>query len=242
MNWFLPQSTKGIERCGPFMNLEKMLLMQKDLDQRIIQIKGLEGKDLFPDTVLALQVELAEFANEGRWFKHWSDDQEPRITALCSICSGFGSGYFAGDLWSGKMQTCSKCKGTGKDASKKPLLEEFVDCIHFFLSIAIQKGWQEAFYIFEEQLDSDEFDGDLTAWYLEMIYFLNKSYMENPTPEENEKFILGTGFPENQYWFRMAWVLFLNIGINGFGFNFDQIEEAYFEKNALNHKRQETGY
>lgn len=47
-----------------------MLKRQEELDNHIIKKKGLEGQDLFPNTVLALQVELAEFANEGRWFKH----------------------------------------------------------------------------------------------------------------------------------------------------------------------------
>ncbi|MGE6624638.1 dUTP diphosphatase [Bacillus pumilus] len=60
------------------MNLLKMFEMQKELDDRIIREKGLEGQDLLPGLILALQVELAECANEWRGFKFWSNDQQPR--------------------------------------------------------------------------------------------------------------------------------------------------------------------
>jgi dimeric dUTPase (all-alpha-NTP-PPase superfamily) len=213
-----------------------MLETQKVLDDRIIKEKGLEGQDLFPNTILALQVELSEFANEGRWFKHWSNDQKPRILKRvdCFKCSGTGFGT----VW---LKNCPDCNGSGKE-KVNPLLEEFVDGVHFFLSLANQKGWQDALYIYEEQLDPDEFDEDLTAWYLEMAYFINKSYFEYPSKEKDDKFKSNFGFPQKQYWFRMAWILFLNIGINGFGFTTEQIEEAYFAKNAVNHQRQENGY
>lgn len=60
------------------MNLTKLFEMQRTLDERIVKEKGMEGQDLLPNTVLALQIELAEMINEWRGFKHWSSDQEPR--------------------------------------------------------------------------------------------------------------------------------------------------------------------
>lgn len=204
------------------MNLEKMLETQKALDDRIIKTKGLEGKDLFANTILALQVELAEFANEGRWFKHWSNDQEPRTNVLA--------------------------EGTknGKEYSvyRNLVLEEYVDGLHFFLSAANQKGWQEALYIssdpFLECAENMKKVGKkkyLTDTYLELIYFLMKSYMEINSKDEKI-----AGFHVNIYHFRLAWSLFLTIGIVGFGFTLDQIEQAYFAKNAVNHERQNNGY
>jgi dimeric dUTPase (all-alpha-NTP-PPase superfamily) len=199
------------------MDLAKLFEMQRQLDERIIKEKGLEGQDLFPNTVLALQVELAEFANNGRWFKHWSNNRKPRTKATR------GTNDFT---------------GAPVIEEYNPLLEEFADGLHFFLSIANQKGWQEALWIYEEQLDpSNEFDGGLTGIFLEMIYFLNKAYMEKHPSDEKI-----AGFQTNEYFFRMAWILFLNIGINGFGFTFKQIEQAYLEKNKINHERQESGY
>lgn len=199
------------------MELAKLIEMQKALDGRIRKEKGLEGKDLVPNTFVALQVELAEFANEGRWFKHWSEDREPR-TSVSIDCP------------------CTEYR------EANPLLEEFVDGLHFFLSLAIQKGWEDALYIYEEQLDPDDFTGDLTGYYLEMTYFLSNAYIKIYSSEEIEKSKKLYGFPSNQFDFRMAWLCFLNLGINGFGFTLEQIEQAYFDKNAINHKRQEQGY
>ncbi|CRK80330.1 dUTP diphosphatase [Neobacillus massiliamazoniensis] len=195
------------------MNLKKMLSMQKVLDARIIKAKGLEGQDLFPNTILALIVELSEFANEGRWFKHWSKDQEPRTNVQCD--------YTLDD----------------EPIYRNLVLEEFVDGVHFFLSLAIQKGWEEALNIFEEQLDPDYFEGNLTAWFLEMVHFLNKAYMEKYSDKD-----MFAGYQRNAYFFRIAWILFLNLGINCFGFTIEQIEQAYCDKNAVNHERQNGGY
>jgi dimeric dUTPase (all-alpha-NTP-PPase superfamily) len=223
------------------MDLEKMLSMQKELNEKIIKEKGLEGEDLFPNTVLALQVELAEFANKGRWFKHWSNDRAPREFVpnhndICEICNGQGMLNSHLDLKDPERKFCNDCDGCGVHFYN-PLLEEFVDGVHFFLSIAIQRGWENALWIYAEQLDPDDFDGDLTSWYLEMIYFLNKAYMEKD-PKNAEI----SGFQSNEYYFRIAWMEYLNLGINGFSFTPEQIEKAYMNKNAINHKRQKDGY
>lgn len=200
------------------MELQHIIDAQKALDARIIKEKGLEGKDLVANTFVALQVELGEMANEARWFKHWSNDQKPRMKTE-SICG------------------CIMCEHHSIPNDKNPILEEFVDSVHFFVSIAIQKGWEDELWVYEEAINPYEFDGDLTSYYLEMIYFLNKAYME--IPQEGKKI---AGMQEDAYHFRLAWILFLNIGINGFGFTWEQIYEAYFEKNQINHQRQESGY
>ncbi|HLR91939.1 MAG TPA: dUTP diphosphatase [Atopostipes sp.] len=212
------------------MNLQTLIDMQRNLDNRIREEKGLKDADLVANTYVALQVELAEFANEARWFKHWSKDQEPNII-YCHACNGYG--YFD----SAYQEACGYCHATG--IQENPLLEEYIDSLHFFLSLAIQKGWEDALWIYEEQLDPEEIDGELSEWYLEMIYFLNNSAIRIYDNESSENI---TGFPPNQYAFRMAWILFLNIGMNGFHFTEEQIEQAYIDKNKVNHERQENGY
>ena len=190
------------------MNLEKMFEMQKALDERIIKEKGLEGQDLLPNTYVALDTELAEFANEGRWFKHWSNDREPRICVI------------------------DKKGQTAKEYYKNPLLEEYVDCLHFFLSIAIKKNWQDAMNIPEEafsEMEKNGFEGGLSGVFLEMKWMLLNSYM---TKDKRHK----------KTSFTVAWGLFLSIGTIGFGFTSEQIEAAYMEKNAVNHQRQQEGY
>ncbi|KJD59251.1 dUTPase, partial [Bacillus amyloliquefaciens] len=107
------------------MNLQKMFEMQKALDDRIIKEKGLEGQDLLPNLILALQVELAECANEWRGFKHWSNNREPRTCVI------------------------DKKGQTAKEYYKNPLLEEYVDCLHFILSIGIRIGYTPHYYYLE---------------------------------------------------------------------------------------------
>ena len=56
------------------MNLSKLFKIQKQLDDRIVKEKGLEGQDLLDKKILALQVKLGELANElPEVFKFWSN-------------------------------------------------------------------------------------------------------------------------------------------------------------------------
>lgn len=55
------------------MNLAKLFQLQENLDERIRKEHGLQGESLISKKVLALQVELAELANETRCFKFWSN-------------------------------------------------------------------------------------------------------------------------------------------------------------------------
>src|SRR5690554_5668076 len=121
------------------MRLKKLFDIQRKLDERIVEKHGLQGEDLLDKKILALQVELGELANEWRVFKFWSDDQEPRTTSKCRKCLGEGKGYFFGRRWTGNKETCITCGGTGINENENPLLEEYVDCLHFILSIGLER-------------------------------------------------------------------------------------------------------
>src|SRR5690625_5163995 len=100
------------------MNLTKLFKTQAELDKKIVEEKGLQGQDLLDEKILALQVELGELANEWRGFKFWSEDQEPR-TEICY----------------GPPEIPDVC------VYSNPLLEEYVDCLHFILSIGLGLGY-----------------------------------------------------------------------------------------------------
>lgn len=108
------------------MNLKKLFEAQADLDKHIIEKKGLQGVDLLPNLILALQVELGECANEWRGFKYWSDDQEPRINVPYHTLSA--------NIYTGEKFPDVEYKNL--------LLEEYVDCLHFILSIGNYLGLQ----------------------------------------------------------------------------------------------------
>lgn len=219
------------------MNLSKMIETQSRLNKSIKENKSLENKDLTKDTFVALIVELGEFANEGRWFKFWSENQKPN-TDVCDFCDGNKTVYAVNRELniSTPVKDCPVCRGSGK-RDVNPLLEEYVDCVHLFLSIAIQKGWERSLYINQEaimDLEQNGLDGGLTGIYLELMYFLNVSH-QGTTQKIFE-------IPADEYHFSMAWFLFIGMGMVGFGFKEDEIESAYYEKNKINHERQANGY
>ncbi|NCG67790.1 dUTPase [Bacillus coagulans] len=192
------------------MNLQKLFEAQAELDKHIIEKKGLHGVNLLPNLILALQVELGECANEWRGFKHWSDDQEPRLKGYkeikCKWCNG------SGDDGTGM---CPDCMSTG-DVYKEynPLLEEYVDCLHFTLSIGL--------HLYNENIATDLGGFRKTSIQDQFRTLFHYSTMLSGSYWNFFEYLIGLG--------------------EMLGFTWEQIEQAYFEKNEENHKRQENGY
>lgn len=193
------------------MNLSKLFETQKELDERIVKEKGLHGQDLLDEKILALQVELGELANEWRGFKFWSEDQEPKKED---------------DNWYVAEDSIRKYEDTHhryytaevyKKRGRNPLLEEYVDCLHFILSIG----------------NDCQFDGD----------FYYTSHKDSVLEQFNYLFNKIGDF----YLYRTTgnytsvFNYFLALG-DFLGFTWEQIEQAYYEKNKINHERQESGY
>jgi dimeric dUTPase (all-alpha-NTP-PPase superfamily) len=57
---------------GDFIELTPLFALQQELDQEIAASHGVSYETTFSRRVLALLVELGEFANETRCFKYWS--------------------------------------------------------------------------------------------------------------------------------------------------------------------------
>lgn len=212
------------------MSISKLFEVQRKLDERIAREKGLEGQNLLDKKILALQVELGELANEWRGFKYWSNDQEPRTTAKCETCDGLGNDiYFTGSYDNGTLQECSEpceyCDGTGDDDSKNPLLEEYVDCLHFILSIGLELGMDEV----ADELDFEYAGRDIIDCFVD----LNSDITDLYYIRENDDL--------NSYLHESLFSKFIRLG-ELLGFTWDEIEQAYLQKNAENHRRQEVGY
>lgn len=205
------------------LTIEQMYEMQKELDAKIIKEKGLEGQDLLPNTVLALQVEIGELANEWRGFKHWSDRKEPKsgfaAKIECDSCGGRGYWY------TGNRVDCRKCGTSGRITN--PLLEEYVDCLHFFLSIARQLGLPAA-DLYAPGPD-EIVKGSTTYVFTEILHHVGGVGLHKDPHIRKTSLRLG------------LWI-FYSLGEQRLGFTFDQIAEAYAAKNAVNHERQANGY
>lgn len=195
------------------MNLQKLFEAQRILDERIIKEKGLEGQDLLPNKILALQVELGELANEWRGFKYWSNDRESRTSAFR-------------DVWlteDGKPPQYEHEEESmyGGEQEYNPLLEEYVDCLHFILSIGNElelthMNWEEF-----------QYEDNISDHFLVTMEFTSRLRFE---PEENQYVY---------YYSVLAWLISLGFKL---GFTWEQIEQAYWDKNKVNHERQTNGY
>ncbi|AEH46763.1 dUTPase [Parageobacillus thermoglucosidasius C56-YS93] len=203
------------------LNLSKLFELQRQLDEHIEKEHPRKpGEDRLAKKILALQVELGELANNWRGFKYWSYNQKPKTEELgeCPLCKGTGD---LGTVWA---ENCIECGGTGKVVVKNPLLEEYVDCLHFILSIAIELGYTvDDLYVWD-----DELVGKTEDIFLELMYWvvLIKSKDERKRKEA----------------FRTVCYIFFNMAEQRLGFTWEQIEEAYMRKNAINHERQNNGY
>lgn len=110
---------------------------------------------------------------------------------------------------------------SNKKNNYEKALKEYVDCLHFILSI----GNQLKFAIYE--INTEEF-----------IKF------ESITEQFNESFILNlwVGYEkENPNHYKQLFRTFLGLG-EMLGFTWEQIEQAYYAKNEINHDRQTGGY
>ncbi|MBI6872887.1 dUTP diphosphatase [Clostridium aciditolerans] len=161
------------------MNFSKLFKLQENLDNRILQQRGLDNKSLTSKKILALQVEIAELANETRCFKFWSD------------------------------------KGP---SNKSIILEEYVDCLHFILTLGLEKQFNAI------EVEIRDLQYDITAQFLNLYVDINDFIVSS----SRDHYL--TLFED-----------FLSLG-KSLGFSIDEIEEAYIEKNSINHKRQIEGY
>lgn len=214
------------------MNLTKLFETQRILDARIMEKHPeLVGQNNIDWKILALQVELGECANEWRGFKKWSNDQEPRTNKnlKCFTCEGTGDENYewiqedAEGNGGHEYIKCENCEGTGYDGMTNPLLEEYVDCLHFILSIGLELEFTDlcinhsSVKRLPEQIDS-------------MINFSTLF-----------SFVDQLRRAKSFHWYDSLFERFVVLGFS-LGFTWEQIEQAYYDKNAINHTRQDTGY
>jgi dimeric dUTPase (all-alpha-NTP-PPase superfamily) len=186
--------------------------------QRVLMDRiGYDEPDKEEKTTLALLVEIGECANEFRGFKYWSKDQEPRLIKRidCDTCAGTGLGKRF-------LKNCEACNGSG---TKKinPLLEEYVDGLHFVLQLGIYLNMENvSIKLVPEKKTTitKQFNG---------LYWVTSKLLSARVKLYKEGLYLALV----QRYIGLGEML---------GFTWEQIETAYYEKNKVNHARQENGY
>jgi dimeric dUTPase (all-alpha-NTP-PPase superfamily) len=182
------------------MNLTKLFEMQKVLRNRI----AYDQPDRFNKLILALLVELGECANEWRGFKFWSKNQEPRTcikNTMCTYCDEY-------DIYNG---------------DENPLLEEYVDGLHFVLELGIDIDRVKN----EFEVDDLFLPKNVEDSFLEIFHY------------SSSLIALSVPLRGNLYDELLQSYIFLGELL---GFTWEQIEQSYYDKNQINHERQNQGY
>lgn len=201
------------------MNLSKLFELQRQLDEHIEREHPVqEGEDRLAKKILALQVELGELCQEWRGFKYWSHNQKPRraVYEICKYCEGRKTLGF-------QFESCWYCGGTGLQVVKRPLLEEYVDCLHFILSIGLELDFTDIdVWKVKETTTTNQFIECLGTIY--NIHFQKRVSGEVP-----------------RVMYEHLFAYFIGLG-EMLGFTWDEIEQMYMEKNQINHQRQLNHY
>jgi len=186
------------------MNLQKLFELQRQLDEHIEREHPQQpDEDRLAKKILALQVELGELANCWRGFKFWSHDQEPRREKIHYSVVGIPL------------------------RKTDPLLEEYIDCLHFILSIGLELG-------IENMVSIEKFQSVDTIEFEFMELYSKVAALYHTCLKSVKKDII-------KIYYEMVFEQFLVLG-ERLGLTWEQIEEAYLQKNAVNHQRQESGY
>lgn len=214
------------------MNLQKLFEAQAELDAYIEQQHPTQpGENRLEKKVLALLVELGECANEWRGFKFWSNNQEPKTGEehRCIQCKGDGlvPDFIKFKNNNGnKFKFCHRCGGSGAVKSKNPLLEEYVDVIHFILSIGNDLRVKDfGFWVFDS----------VKSWTVENYFNYTFSKVVSLADSlQGEKDCIVYGYYS-------AIRTLLRLG-HKLGFTEEEIEQAYWKKYEINKQRQRDGY
>ena len=194
------------------MELTTLFEVQRKLDAEIEKKHPrMPDEDRLAKRVLALLVELGELANEWRGFKFWSTNQQPRI-----------------EEW---QPFTNPMRGEG-GTMKNPLLEEYVDCLHFILSIAIEIGLDESPHLMHQFAE----DKTIVEMFIQTTTFVSDLFWSIESFDETAE-----SFHEQFMFFRGIMGSFVKLG-EMLGFTWDQIESAYMSKNQTNWERQANGY
>ena len=149
------------------MNFKNILRMQKALDASIEKTHDVDRKKIIDKKIVALLVELGEFANEYAPFKYWKKN---------------------------------------KNIKRELVVEEFVDGIHFFISLADTAGCEEELIIEPKLVETEDMSQQLLMTYKlvaglwddfsvnkikeAFCYYLGNAKLLDLSEEEIEKFYI----------------------------------------------------
>ncbi|MCK6203946.1 dUTP diphosphatase [Bacillus infantis] len=106
------------------------------------------------------------------------------------------------------------------------VLEEYVDGLHFVLELGIEKDFDQLdHYPYLHEMNIGVYtETNTTEQFMGIYHFIHEFNVEQDLESYEELFLSYIGLGKH------------------LGFTWDQIEQAYMDKNKVNHQRQEEGY
>lgn len=107
-----------------------------------------------------------------------------------------------------------------------PMLEEYVDGLHFILELGLEINFTNV------EIDSDYTKETATETFIEVFRVI-------------DRFVLDVEFdhrPQYKATYEELFNLYVGLAEKHFSFTWEQIEQAYIQKNEVNHLRQDNGY
>ena len=114
---------------------------------------------------------------------------------------------------------CFKFWSTKGPSAKETLLEEYVDCIHFLLSLGIEKNF-DSLEAWPSPLEEQDLTELFLAAHARVGQFAEQADFES---------------------YKTLWQTFGAIA-TALGFGYAEVLQAYVQKNETNYKRQQEGY
>lgn len=122
---------------------------------------------------------------------------------------------------------CFKFWSKKEPSPKEVQLEEYVDGLHFFLSIALDLEMDPE----SLQVSCDYTKDTMTETFNDLYRYIG-----------DLKPMRGIDLPVLHDKLRVAFSCFVGLGEKHLGFTWGEIEQAYYAKNLINHNRQINGY
>lgn len=207
------------------MNFKKLQAMQEELDNAILSEKAeMTAEERFNQTLVSLDVEIAEIANCSEHFKFWKDNKgkvdEKRFYCIPQTQR---EGVTKPEKWC-ELSNQSKIL-TRQQAHKLTLVEECSDALHFILSLANQIGYKiDCNY--NESIDFEKIEWN----YLELKFQI--SLMYGTFKKIDDSYKATTQEVVNNFF---SYIKKLNV-------TEEELEQAYYDKNEINYKRLREGY
>ncbi len=115
---------------------------------------------------------------------------------------------------------CFKFWSRKPPSEREIILEEYVDGIHFLLSLGLECGFEEI-----PPFPNEEREETPLQLHFLHVFQCASQFHESPNRET----------------YHHLFAEYLKLG-EGIGFTKDEVERAYYEKNEINHQRQTEGY